>query len=124
MDNELYQEQILDRYHQPRHRGSLEHATWRLEGANRTCGDELVMHVQRSGDSIKVIKFESRACAICTASADLLIDQLIGQPLATIDQMTAADIQQMLGLPLSPIRLKCALLPLETLKSYKPSDNT
>lgn len=124
MDNELYQEQILDRYHQPRHHGSLQHPTKKLEGANRTCGDELTMYVQLAGDTIKEIRFESRACAVCTASADLLIDRLIGQPVALLDELDAADIQNMLGLPLSPIRLKCALLPLETLKLYKPSDKT
>ena len=116
MDDNLYQEQILDRYHHPHHHGVIEGVRKR-EGANRTCGDELVIYLQEDNGQIKDVRFTSRACAICTASADLLADRLIGQPISEIDKITPADIQQMLGLPLSPIRLKCALLPLETLKA-------
>jgi nitrogen fixation NifU-like protein len=118
MDANLYQEQILDRYHHPRHQGIIEDAA-KHEGANRTCGDEITIYLRTDAGVITDLRFESRACAICTASADLLADRLISQPETEIAQITPKEVQKMLGIPLSPIRLKCALLPLETLKTQR-----
>jgi len=124
MEDNLYQEQILDRYHHPHHLGEIKDATFKLEGANRSCGDELQIYIQTDDQLITDARFTAHACAVCTASADLTLDRIIGQPTTTIDSLTADNVKESIGIPLSPIRLKCALLPLETLRGYKPNDNT
>ncbi len=117
MESDLYQAEILDRYHHPRHAGEPEKYSRKLEGANRSCGDEICFFLTESNGIVNELQFTSRACAICTASADLLADRLIGQPIQSIGQISTDDVKKMIGLTLSPIRLKCALLPLETLKA-------
>lgn len=95
----------------------VDNPTEKHQGANRSCGDELTITLRVENGKVKDARFESRACAVCTASADLLLDKVIGQRRALADDITTEDVQRMIGLTLSPIRLKCALLPLETLKT-------
>lgn len=124
MDADLYQEQILDRYRTPRHEGEIKHATVAAEGANRSCGDELTIWLRVVNGRIAEASFRARACAVCTASTDLLLDRIIGQRSSIISELTADDIQKLIGLPLSPMRLKCALLPLQTLKAQETTSGT
>lgn len=114
---DLYQQQILDRYKHPQHAGTIEDPTHTAEGANHSCGDEITWHIKRDQRGRVVdLKHITRACAVCTASADLLADEFLNQSDTTILQTDAEAVQNLLGIPLSPTRLKCALLPLETLK--------
>ncbi len=116
--SELYRQQIIDRSRNPQYGSPLAHPTHQGEGANLSCGDEISweMEVNETG-SIVALAHQTRACAICAASADLLAEHAIGKPYDTLNTITPKDIQRLLGdLPLSPVRLKCALLPLETLR--------
>lgn len=113
---DLYQEQIIDRSKRPRFAGRAEEATLTAEGANSFCGDEVRLTARVENDIVKELRHETRACAVCAASADLLAEMAAGQRLLEIKALTPEDITEMLGIPLSPTRLKCALLPLETLK--------
>lgn len=114
---DLYQQQILDRYKNPHHKGHIETFTHQADGANYVCGDEIHWEISLDEQgSVTGLKHDTRACAICTASADLLADQFLNQPAQKIPATTAEAVTELLGIPLSPTRLKCALLPLETLK--------
>jgi nitrogen fixation NifU-like protein len=117
--NELYQAQILDRSKEPRYRGVLDNPTHRAEGANLSCGDEISWEALVSDGKLTQLKHHGRACAICTASADLLAEIFEGKQLSEIQTYTTEQVQEMIGIPLSPIRLKCALLPLEALKNLE-----
>lgn len=119
MESELYQEQILDRYHHPRFRGQVLEPTHVAEGANLSCGDELKITARVEKGRFADLKFESRACAICTASTDLLLEKMLNQPVTDVEKLEGTDMQKLIGLPLSPIRLKCALLPLSALKNLE-----
>ncbi len=116
---DIYQNQIISRSQRPEFGGTLEQPTHIAEGANLSCGDEVRWELQILDGRIADIKHQCRACAICTSSADLLAERLHHQPKEVLDQLRAGDVQAMMGIPLSPIRLKCALLPLETLRSLK-----
>ncbi len=118
---DLYQSQILDRSQNPRFRGELEHFTHQAEGANLSCGDEISWQLLINDNKIITIKYQSRACTICTASADMLAEELENKPLSEVKNWTTEKVTELLGIPLSPVRLKCALLPLEALKSITPS---
>jgi nitrogen fixation NifU-like protein len=114
---DIYQQQILERYKHPQHAGSVDGHAYGAEGSNHVCGDEIrwELNIDKQG-MISDLKHVTRACAVCTASADLLADELLGKSKERISEANAKTIEEMLGIPLSPARLKCALLPLETLK--------
>jgi nitrogen fixation NifU-like protein len=113
---DIYQAQILDRSKNPRFKGTVEGATHKAEGANLSCGDEVSWQLKINDEKITTIRHYGRSCAVCTASADLLAEELENKSVEEIQQWNSERIQELLGIPLSPIRLKCALLPLETLK--------
>lgn len=119
MSSELYQEQILDHYHHPHNYGELPHPDERVEGANLSCGDEIVVTVNYRDDRVNEVAFSGRSCAICTAAASMLTDELKGKSIGEIAKLNREDVLRLIGIELSPIRLKCALLPLETVKCLK-----
>ena len=112
------QQEIYARYKQPEHGGHLEDATYRLDGANPLCGDEIHLDVLLDPEGrIARITHYCRACAICTAAADLLPELVGGMTLIEITSLDSSIVTDRLGINLSPTRLKCALLPLETLRT-------
>lgn len=118
---DIYQHQIISRSQRPEFGGKLESPSHKAVGSNLSCGDEVSWELLVTEGVITDIKHQCRACAVCTASADLLAESLKSQPVATIEHTTSQAIENLLGIPLSPIRLKCALLPLEVLtNSLKP----
>ncbi len=112
----LYQDLILDHYRNPRNHGSLENPTHRGEAKNPTCGDELHMDIQVKNDTIVDVGFTGAGCAISQASASLLTEHVKGRKVSGALGLSPEDILKLLGVTLSPNRLKCGLLSLETLK--------
>ncbi len=110
----LYQALILDHYRNPRHHGHLTAPTHSASAHNPTCGDRLEMQLLVKDDIIADVKFSGSGCAISQASASLLTDALVGQTVTQASSFGKAEILTLLGVPLSPNRLKCALLSLET----------
>lgn len=118
--NTLSRDNLIERSQHPLYAGPLDTYSHSVEGANLSCGDELSWQllIDETG-TIRSIAHVSRACSVCVASADLLAERLIGSKISDIEKESAETIQEHLGIPLSPTRLKCALLPLTTLKSLK-----
>ncbi len=112
----LYQDHILDHYHNPRHFGLLENATYRAEALNPTCGDRLTLTVLVEAGVIKNVGFEGEGCAISIASASLFYDSIIDKSVEDMASKEPSEVLGLTGLALSPGRVKCALLSLETLK--------
>jgi nitrogen fixation NifU-like protein len=111
-----FQELILDRYKNPQFGQKLENLTHSADGINQVCGDEVHLELRVEGDTIVAMGHQNRACAICSASADLLCEKLIGNILKEVNHISSEQVAELLGIPLSPTRLKCALLPLETIR--------
>jgi nitrogen fixation NifU-like protein len=121
--DDLYRELILDHYKSPRHRGRLDPTDASAEGENPLCGDELLVTLRfgADGETIEELAFEGHGCAISQASASMLSEEVIGRKaseVAAIDKDEAPLVAMMneSGTPLTPIRLKCALLGLGVLK--------
>jgi len=114
--HDLYQQQILERSSHPLFAGELEGATHTAEGANLSCGDEIRWQAVIEDGKVTKLRHTCRACAICTASADLLAEQFQGTSTDEITRWTPEKVTELLGIQFSPARLKCALLPFETLK--------
>ena len=114
----MYQENILDHYKSPRNFGNLENASVHHHEKNPLCGDELDMFLLIDKDKkIADIKIHPYGCAISVASASILSEQIKGKPIKEAEKLTKENILEMLGIPISPVRLKCALLSLDTLKN-------
>lgn len=112
----LYHDIILDHYRNPRNHGGLSKATHVGEAQNPTCGDSLHIDIQVKNDTIVGVGFTGAGCAISQASASLLTDAVKGKSVTEVLSLTPEDILKLLGVTLSPNRLKCGLLSLETLK--------
>ena len=117
MSDDLYREVILDHYKNPRGYGSLEPCDARAEGQNPLCGDEVAITVRFDGGSrIEAVAFEGRGCAISQAATSMLMEMVEGRTAEEVAALTKDDLLEEIHVPLSPIRLKCALLGLGVLK--------
>jgi nitrogen fixation NifU-like protein len=114
----LYREQILDHYKNPRGHGALEDADTRAEGMNPLCGDEITIAVAYAddGDTIRDVAFEGRGCAISQAATSMLMEMVKGRKASDVATMPKDELLDEIGIPLTPIRLKCAILGLGVLK--------
>jgi nitrogen fixation protein NifU and related proteins len=115
---DLYREVILDHYKNPRGHGVIEHADAHAEGLNPLCGDEVSIYVQfaEDGETIDEVKFSGRGCAISQAATSMLMEMVTGRTATEIAELPKEDLLEEVGIPLTPIRLKCALLGLGVLK--------
>jgi nitrogen fixation NifU-like protein len=114
----LYREVILDHYKNPRGHGIIEGADAEAEGQNPLCGDEVAIYVafEAGGDTIEDVKFSGRGCAISQAATSMLMDMVKGRSAEDIASLSKDELLEEIGIPLTPIRLKCALLGLSVLK--------
>jgi nitrogen fixation NifU-like protein len=116
--DDLYREQIIDRYKHPLMRGTLEPHDYSYEDDNLFCGDRIRIDLRVDGnDRITEAAFSGAGCAISQASADLLVEFVVGKTLDEIKALGKEDILGMLGIELGPVRLKCGLLSLKVLKA-------
>lgn len=115
---DLYREIIVDRYKNPQYKGKLEPNDITFEDDNPLCGDHIRVDLRIDEDgNVTEAVFDGHGCAISQASADLLIESIQGKHLDEVKSLTKEDIIELLGLELSPVRLKCALLSLKVLKA-------
>jgi nitrogen fixation NifU-like protein len=114
----LYREELLDHYHDPRNFGILEDADVDVELDNPTCGDTIHLTAQLDDENrISKVEFEGHGCVISMASASLLTEEVVGKSPEEIEAMELGDIEELLGgIRLSMGRVKCALLSLNALK--------
>ena len=112
----LYREVILDHYKNPRGHGVIEGADAVAEGQNPLCGDEVSIAVAFEGDKIADVKFQGRGCAISQAATSMLMDMVKGRTAQEVATMSRDELLEEVGIPLTPVRLKCALLGLGVLK--------
>ena len=110
---DLYAENILDHFRNPRNKGTLEDPTLEHEEKNTLCGDELTVQLVLNGETIEKLQWEGRGCAISQAAISMLSEELQGASKEHALQLTKDDIFAMLGVPIGPRRLKCALLCLD-----------
>lgn len=132
--DDLYRETILDHYHNPRNRGTISDATVSTEGVNPLCGDELRLFLKIENDVVTDIKLESRGCSINTASGSMMSELVLGKSLEEAKSVISEfknmmlnkgedlelpeeleELEALQGVKKYPVRIKCALLPWNTL---------
>ncbi|HET9674394.1 MAG TPA: SUF system NifU family Fe-S cluster assembly protein [Gaiellaceae bacterium] len=114
----LYREVILDHYKNPRGHGVIDGADAEAEGQNPLCGDEVSIYVRfgEDDDTIDEVKFSGRGCAISQAATSMLTEMVQGRKANEVAELDKDELLEEIGIPLTPIRLKCAMLGLTTLK--------
>ena len=114
--DQMYRELILDHYKNPRSHGVLDPHDAHADGQNPLCGDEVSVYVRFDGDTIEDVSFEGRGCAISQAATSMLTELVKGRPVSDVATMPKEELLDEIGIPLTPIRLKCAILGLGVLK--------
>jgi nitrogen fixation NifU-like protein len=116
--DDLYRELIIERYKNPQFRGKLDPHDITFQDENPLCGDQLRIDLRvDENDRVTEAAFDGHGCAISQASADLLLESVVGKTLDEVKALTRDDILELIGLELGPVRLKCALLSLKVLKA-------
>lgn len=116
--DDLYREVIIEHYKNPSYRGHLDPHDIQFEDNNPLCGDHIEITLQMDDKgNVADARFDGHGCAISQASADLLMESIIGKPVDDVKQLKKDDVLEMLGIDLGPVRLKCALLSLKVLKA-------
>lgn len=118
MDTNIYREQIIDLYEHPLNFGSVEQPDFTYEEDNPLCGDVIRIDVRLDEDQrVAEVAWSGDGCAISQASASLLTEEIKGKTLAEVKAFTSEELLELVGVPLSMARVKCALLSLKVLKA-------
>lgn len=116
--DDLYREVIIEHYKNPSYRGKLDPHDISFADNNPLCGDHIQIDLRVDNNGVVTeAMFDGHGCAISQASADLLMETIIGKQLEDVKKLNKQDILDMLGIDLGPVRLKCALLSLKVLKA-------
>ena len=114
--DDLYRDYILEHYRRPHNFGVIDEPTATFEGSNPLCGDRITLQLGIRDGVVERVGFTGRGCAISQASASLLTDEIKGKPIAQVAALSGDDVLELLGIDISPARLKCAMLSHETLQ--------
>ena len=117
MVDSIYREIVLDHFRNPRNKGILDPNDYTYEDTNPLCGDEIRIDLRVTDGVVTAIAQQGRGCAVSQAAASILTEMVDGKPLDEVKALTKDDLLDELGIPVSPARLKCALLPLKVLKA-------
>jgi nitrogen fixation NifU-like protein len=116
--DDLYRDEILEHYRNPHNFGTLDEPTLVKEGSNPLCGDRITLMLAiNDAGTVEDVAFTGRGCAISQASASMLTDEIKGKALSEVATTGQQDVLDNLGIEISPARMKCAMLSLETLMS-------
>lgn len=145
---DLYREIILDHYRNPRHKGELPAPALKVEGANPLCGDQLSLFLAVADNRIADLRIQVSGCSISSASASMMAEAIQGKDLREVEKLIEGfkemmlqkngtsltaeelgDLEALQGVKKYPVRIKCALLPWNTLieaikaaRSHQPAE--
>lgn len=129
--DDLYREIILDHYREPRNRGHIEKPDIAARGHNPLCGDEVDITMSLADGRVTDVRFEGAGCSISLASASMLTELIEGKSLSDVERIAGlfkemmledgdvleelGDLEALQGVKLYPVRIKCAILPWNTM---------
>lgn len=130
--DDLYQEIILDHYKHPRHHRAIPEGEAMVDEENPTCGDHIKLNARVEDGRVADITVDCQGCAICTASASMMAEKMVGTPVADAHQWVRdfnalmrggpdmsddalGDLMALRGVRQYPLRVKCATMPWHAL---------
>ncbi len=113
----LMMDVLLDHYRHPHNFGKIDGADIVHAEGNPSCGDQIEIAVKLNGDVIEDIKFSGKGCIISQSAASILTDMMKGESLEKVKELTKDEMLENIGIPIGPMRLKCALLAMKVLKA-------
>jgi len=113
---DLYHQIVMDHYHNPRHRGTLEQPDFDTGQFNPSCGDVIGMQGTIADGTLTAIAFTGKGCVISQAAASMLCERALGRPIKELADLSTDDMLNLIQIQLGPTRLKCALLALHALQ--------
>jgi nitrogen fixation NifU-like protein len=113
---DIYAQNIMDHYKNPRHRGVLTPADHAHREINATCGDDITVFLKMDGLKIKRINFIGQGCAISQAGISILSEKLAGQTKDKVLAYGFDDIKKIFGVAISARRYNCAMLGLRAIQ--------
>ena len=114
--DDLYRENLMDHYRYPRNQGIVDPADAEAEGQNPLCGDQIEVTVRLADGCIAEMRFTGHGCVVSQAATSMLTELVQGMTVEQAAALPSAVILDELTIPLSPMRVKCAVLGLGTLK--------
>ena len=112
----VYSSVIRERFRAPHYRGTLPGADASFEDVNPLCGDRIRIECRIAGGKLVDARHHGDSCAICAASADVLLESVIGKPVDAVAAVTVADLLEKLQADVRASRMKCVTLPLTVLQ--------
>jgi nitrogen fixation NifU-like protein len=113
----IYKELLTDHYRNPRNRGCLEGATFTSQVHNPSCGDSICIQGIIQDNHLRAVAFQGNGCVISQATASLLTEALKGKSLSEVIAFSVSDVIKLIGMPLGPVRMRCATLPLHAIQA-------
>jgi nitrogen fixation NifU-like protein len=113
---DIYSETILDHYQHPHHAGELTNPTVKASEDNPLCGDKISLELIIKNGTVADVGFVGTGCAISQAAMSLLADEIENKKISVLKKLTPAKVYNLLHVPISPGRVKCALLGFATLQ--------
>lgn len=112
----LVHDELIDHYKFPRHRGEVKDPHFTASLLNQSCGDRISISGHVAGGRIVACAFQGEGCVLSQAAASMLMERIIGLPIADLPSIDAAYMQERVGVPVGPTRLRCVLLALEAVR--------
>ena len=113
----MYREEILELYKNPMNFGTLKNKTHTAKRSNPLCGDDIEVYLKIDDNKITQVKFNGSGCAISIAASSLLTEKIKDMSTGEINKLNQNDVTRLLGIPVSPGRIKCVLICLEAIKN-------
>ena len=114
-EQEIYKENIIDHYKNPHNKKELNGCSLSHKELNPICGDEITIYFKIDDNNVVTdVTFTGDGCAISQASVSMLTDYMKGMSVSDVKEVNSDKIMELLGIPISHTRIKCALLSLKT----------
>ena len=116
-ERDIYREEILEQYRNPRNFGTLKKPSHSASAFNALCGDSTTLHLRVDAkDIVEDVAFEGSGCALSIASASLFTEWMKGKNIKLVQKTGELQIQKLIKAPITPARLHCVLLPYAALQ--------
>ena len=116
MAADIYREIIMDYYRNPRNYGKITNPDFYAVEENIFCGDSIEVSGKLKSGKIADIKFQGRGCVISQAAASAFTEFVKNKSVSRVKKLKTPDTVKLLGITLTPTRMKCAELVLLALK--------